>query len=86
MILGLREVQIKARVSGYIISQDRIGSISWRQPCLAKWVLINPILTGNPYMTPTRATEMTKGSQIKTCEPLSLLVAGAGFEPATFGL
>jgi hypothetical protein len=34
----------------------------------------------------TSRSRKTKGSQAIACEPLSLLVAGAGFEPATFGL
>ena len=38
------------------------------------------------YTGGTQEPEWDKGSQIETCEPLSLLVAGAGFEPATFGL
>ncbi len=49
-------------------------------PMLAKWFTT----ARKPYTAPTREPEWEKGSQIKTCEPLSLLVAGEGFEPSTF--
>ncbi len=44
------------------------------------------IFLKSAYYLPTGPLSKGKGLTDKTCEPLSLLVAGAGFEPATFGL